>query len=264
MSDPFQSPLSSPRPPNPGSSGKPPSDPHTHELWCMVGFVDLVSSTRLWNTFGPRMNEAIVHHENNIQQVVEKHGGIIVKTIGDASMFVIEYTRMPSLERITQDAFRVGTDIQRITRTDTRLRFAAKHTHKSPTRFQVRVGMAFGLAVRRTVRIQSCQLHDYFGSVVNLASRMESKVCPVSPKGAFTLGFSLSFTKQFNRLEIHRRILEYWKKPGHKLEFAAYQKSNDAHLNYFTRSRRLLSIHHRDPLELKGAGDADTWTVHVQ
>jgi hypothetical protein len=206
------------------------------------------------------MVQAIAVHEENLRRVIEGfEGGLVVKTIGDATMFVVRFETTPTVSRVVSVARELGLALQKVTRLDRRLRFR-RANGTTPSRFHIRIGMAFGQAQMRSVRIQRCTMQDYLGSVVNLASRMESKVCPVTDRGAFSLGFFKTLVPTDLRPAFHKAVMGTLHTTSRSLSFSVY----DHHSQGTTppsRSSRLLTVYHRDVAELKGVGEADVWTL---
>lgn len=108
-----------------------------------VGFADMVGFTLLSQHLGDRELAAVVRRFEEISyDTVARSGGRVVKTIGDEVMFVTEDA---------EPAARIGVDLAEAYADDDLLS-------------DVRVGMAIGPVLVRD--------GDYFGPVVNLASRI--------------------------------------------------------------------------------------------
>lgn len=228
-------------------------------IWCMVGFVDLVGSTKMWNQCGSDMMNKVARLEQAIHTAVTRHGGMIVKTIGDASMFVREFPQPPTIPEMIACAKHLGTDIQQGIQKDKET-LCCRRKH-----FQVRIGMAFGRVSRRHVQIQECKVYDYYGSTVNLASRMESKVCPVSQHGSFTLGISDATMKELSpdtaavmAQHLHHEHVTY-------ATYRVIRSSSRRDPSELTcrRSQRLLCFYQRNVQDLKGAAPCHTWTLNL-
>jgi class 3 adenylate cyclase len=224
----------------------------TDDIWCIVGFVDLVGSTKMWNECGSDMLTQVGLLETVIEKVVTTHGGMIVKTIGDASMFVREFPqkKMPTIKAVQACVYKIGQGIQQAVTGNVTL--VCRHKP-----FQVRIGMAFGRVSRRQVHIQTCEVYDYYGSTVNLASRMESKV---SPPGSFTLGITDDTMKTLpsNTADMltHQPHVTY-------ARYRHQARRKSAAQWVCRRSQRLLCFQQRDVSELKGAAPCHTWTTDL-
>uniref|UniRef100_A0A6C0EKB1 Guanylate cyclase domain-containing protein n=1 Tax=viral metagenome TaxID=1070528 RepID=A0A6C0EKB1_9ZZZZ len=127
-----------------------------------IMFTDIASSSKLWKRYQDEMIHIIQRHEQLIMNLVRIHDGTVVKTIGDAVMAYFD--ELPS-------AVLSAISIQRTLR----------HTPIviGDERIHVRIGICCGEMFERRVMIQNCSLIDYYGSVVNTASRMESKISPI-------------------------------------------------------------------------------------
>lgn len=127
-------------------------------------FTDIVKSSKLWSNHPDKMSGAMDEHYYRIYSFVDTYNGIVVKTIGDAFMLFFDNF---------QDALFCMIEIQgdlkynpiRLSQTD---------------QINIRVGMCTGPANTKKVNYQGIELDDYFGTTVNIASRMESKVASIN------------------------------------------------------------------------------------
>lgn len=114
-----------------------------------VGFADLVDYTRSVRALTPaELAGAIGRFESSVGDVVTRYGGRVVKLIGDEVMFVID-----DPGRAAQMASALMEKL-----------------HSDPQLPQVRMGLAAGPVVSRH--------GDYYGDVVNLASRLAKAAAP--------------------------------------------------------------------------------------
>lgn len=120
-----------------------------------VLFTDIKGSTAYFEKYGDSAGLLMVHHTNTLLgQVVEKHGGKVIKTIGDAVM--------ASFEDHTE-AVAAAIEMQEAIVADTADKPEAR-------RVKIRIGLNFGLGFVKS--------NDVFGDVVNVASRVESAASP--------------------------------------------------------------------------------------
>ncbi|NOD86658.1 adenylate/guanylate cyclase domain-containing protein [Ruegeria sp. HKCCD6119] len=118
-------------------------------------FSDLEKSTALYESIGDASAYAlVVSHFEVMEKCVRKHGGIVVKTIGDAVMAAFSDG---------EAALQAAIDVQReITE------FNALNNHPD---LKLKIGIHEGTCVA----MRSDQGLDFFGSTVNLAARLQSK-----------------------------------------------------------------------------------------
>ena len=131
-------------------------------------FTDVKSSSKLWATHPKEMLKMLTKHENIIRSFAAKHKGVIIKTIGDAVMI-----SFPTLEHGVLCAIDVQKKLK-----DSPIKFS-----KSTDLLQIRIGVAYGPVQIKSIVVQNTKLKDIFGTTVNLASRMESKVSLVGGFG---------------------------------------------------------------------------------
>ena len=119
-------------------------------------FSDLTASTALYNREGDAFAfRMIIEHFDLLQQVIESHGGVIVKTIGDAIMasFLDDGA-----------AVRAAVEMQRAF-----MRFVVGHVGAEDV--QLKLGVFAGPCYAVTAN----GLLDYFGQTVNIAARLQGK-----------------------------------------------------------------------------------------
>lgn len=114
-------------------------------------FTDLKGSTALYNRLGTASAYAIVRdHFNLLQVLVARHGGGVVKTIGDAVM-----AGFPTAAAAAACALQIHSEL-------------AQFSEKTGHELVLKVGLHQGPCI--AVRAYDERL-DYFGSTVNLAAR---------------------------------------------------------------------------------------------
>jgi adenylate cyclase len=116
-------------------------------------FTDVVGSSKMWSEDPKTMDDQITKHFNLMDGLARKRGGFVVKTIGDA--FMIYFPK-------GEDSLIKAVE------------FAAE-VHNSE-QLPLRIGICTGKMRAKKCKVQNVELLDFFGDVVNTASRMESKV----------------------------------------------------------------------------------------
>jgi hypothetical protein len=116
---------------------------------CGVGFADLSGFTHLSHHLGlAELSQVLTVFEEQATETVQARGGRIVKFLGDAVMWV---------NAVPDDLARVAYDL-------------VNHPRAAMEGIDVRAGIAYGLVL--------AQDGDYFGTPVNLASRLVAKAEP--------------------------------------------------------------------------------------
>jgi len=123
-----------------------------------VMFTDVVGSSQMWSDDPMTMKENIDKHFNLINGIAKKYDGFVVKTIGDAFMIYFEESR-----NTLENAIECGLTIL------------------SAESLPLRVGICEGPMQEKSYVLQDATLRDFFSNVVNVASRMESRVA--DPEG---------------------------------------------------------------------------------
>ncbi len=130
-----------------------------------IVFTDIVGSSTLWKNHPKNMKNAVYSHDKMISKIVKKYKGSVVKTMGDSFMIYLKG------EHGYEKGIKIAFDIQ----------YSLNNKpiivdKKSDSKIILRIGLAQGPMNIHRVRFQGKRLRDYFGTTVNLASRMESKV----------------------------------------------------------------------------------------
>jgi hypothetical protein len=124
-----------------------------------IVFVDIVKSTELWKSKrDDYVLNSIEKLFKTIRKFARKNKGKVIKTIGDASLLF--FRGKSSLENSVDFALQLLTYI--IDSDD----------------LNVRIGVAYGYSIERNHTIQNCRVKDFYGTIVNIASRLESKISP--------------------------------------------------------------------------------------
>jgi class 3 adenylate cyclase len=116
-------------------------------------FTDVVGSSKMWSDDPKTMDTQLDKHFKLMDGLARKRGGFVVKTIGDAFMIYF-----PKSEKSLENAVEFAIEVIK------------------QEELSLRIGICSGKMTSKKCRIQNVELVDFFGDVVNTASRMESKV----------------------------------------------------------------------------------------
>lgn len=140
-------------------------------------FTDIKSSSILWKTHGvQKMVKILDAHDVRVREFAEEFQGTIIKTSGDSYMIVFPKW---------QDAFQFCLEFQ----------YNEYHhpLYIGKDTLKIRIGFCHGKVIEKHVLLQEQQMVDYFGTMVNKASRLESGVSDV---GHFAFGFDKQLSKE--------------------------------------------------------------------
>lgn len=143
----------------------------TEKKEATILFTDIQGSSQHWQEDPEGMSAALDKHIAQVTLLVEKYGGLVLKTIGDSFMILFENENL--LDTLLS-ACKFSTELQ------LDLMMASKLIGTKNGPLHIRIGIAAGPVESKEMKIQQCNIRDFFGSTVNLASRMESKVSPVN------------------------------------------------------------------------------------
>jgi len=144
--------------------------PKGHKVAIM--FTDVQNSTKLWNTNKKAMEKAIDAHHTTIRDIVSKHDGYEVKTIGDS--FMVAHDDPTVLLRI---ALECQKKLLTVAWPDEILQFEDASMLQEGTKLifrglRIRVGLHYGEA--NHLYDEVAKGYDYYGDTVNCAARLES------------------------------------------------------------------------------------------
>jgi hypothetical protein len=171
----------------------------------VILFNDIVDSTKLWANNGNKMYRELNRIKSIVNVLLKKCNGFIIKMIGDSFMIAFDDLL---------DSIKFTVKFQK------KLDTTKSLLEKTP---QFRTGIYYGMVNQNKMLIQKCLVKDFFGSVVNIASRLESKV---SDPGSIAIGI------KDNR--ILNNILDFLKKNKYNYEIIDYK--------HLCKSSRLKSI----------------------
>ena len=192
-----------------------------------IMFTDVVGSAKLWEEDPKSMEKNLDKHFKLVTDKAKNWGGMVVKTIGDAFMIYFKPTDNSLL-----DAINCGIDII------------------NEEEMNLRIGICYG----------DFKEKDYYGTVVNTASRLESKV---SDKPGCLSFSNIDELSQKQSVDILELIDNY--------RFEKIKYSDDCSedkKNIGKRSGRLLtdvSIEEcRSIQELKGISEITAFKVYIK
>jgi class 3 adenylate cyclase len=149
-------------------------------------FTDLVGSTKFYEVEGDTVAfTEVKEHFNKTYEVVQKHDGVIVKTIGDAVMAAFSHQ---------VDAVKAGIELQK---------YFSPTNPKTRLRLRVTLNTGSCLAVNLNSNI------DYFGNTVNLAAKIQA----VAGAG------EIAFTENVLKDPDLQKLIQDEKIPLEKLDF---------------------------------------------
>ena len=150
-----------------------------------VVFTDIQSSTELWAAMPGRMPEIVRMHHTLIRNLIKKHCCYEVKTVGDSFMVVVECPKraLAFALDLQKTLFMHDWGTERIDQIyasssaalpDGNEHAAAWDQHAQPcwNGLRVRVGIHYGMG--NIVFDPVTKGYDYYGTVVNVASRIEA------------------------------------------------------------------------------------------
>jgi hypothetical protein len=202
-----------------------------------IMFTDVVKSSELWAKDPELMEKRLDSHFNLVTDKAKNWGGLVVKTIGDAFMIYFEPT-----DNSLIDAINCAIDIV------------------NEEELDLRIGICYGEMKEKEYILQGAKLKDYFGNVVNTASRLEAKVADGPDCIAFSNIDDITQKQSADILE----LIENYK-------FDKIKYSDDCSTdneNIGKRSGRLLTNvdieECRNIQELKGVKDITAYKVYIK
>lgn len=124
-----------------------------------IVMMDVKGSSALWAEDAARMSRNLDKLYGTVSALVKSHKGVMIKTIGDAFMLAFD---------TVEAALRMALEFQ----------LAWRRTAAGKV-LVMRIGIAHGQVRTKNWAVQGCKnMTDYFGNTVNVASRLESHLCP--------------------------------------------------------------------------------------
>ena len=200
-------------------------------------FTDIKGSSELWKSSESEMFKNLNKLEKLISKISDNNNGLILKTIGDS--FMISFDKLI-------DAINFSIELQQ----EKPLKVKGKDIVN-------RIGFCSGQVYELETDRQGHKLLDYFGNVVNTASRMESKVSDVS-------GFAFAYIGKIeNKDEIDTLLEEKC-----KISVIDYKEKCSVKEDKRIRSGRLLLDSHKHLCEhlseLKGVDETTAYKCNLK
>lgn len=171
-------------------------------------FTDIKGSSDLWSGSEDKMFKALDIHEKQMEKLTDKYNGVIIKSIGDSYMIAFD-----TLEEGVDMATELQEDLK------------SKPIKVGSKKIELRIGICGGDVYKKETTRQGKSMTDYFGNVVNTASRMESKVSEVG-------GIAFAYIGKNEKLELD----------DYKVDAIAFNE--DCRVDKRSRSSRLLTDTH--------------------
>lgn len=185
----------------------------------VILFNDIKGSSKLWKDYDDKiMHNIILRSIKIVKRFTKKYNGTIIKFIGDS--FNIAFNDI-------EDAINFSLDFY--------LYLNKKPLSISNTdKIEFRTGISYGEVTEINYNLNNCKITDYYGNIVNTASRMESKVSSVN-------GLAIGIYK-FNKNEIDDiiKIINSNKKYSENWSIETKYFTNKCNINRQKRSMKLL------------------------
>ena len=187
-----------------------------HTIEKVILFNDIIGSTKQWNKYGNRMLKEIERVTTIVNNLLKKTNGVLIKMVGDSYMIAFD-------ELLDSIVFAVKFD-DKLNNTKSLL----------DKRLLFRTGIYYGKVIEKHMKIQKCIMKDFFGSVVKIASRLESKV---SDENSIAIGIKTH--------KILTDVLNFLKDKKYKYEIIDFEKTCKKHIqnNNITSKKFLASRH---------------------
>jgi len=189
-------------------------------------FTDIVGSSELWKSSENAMFKNLNKLEERVTKITNKYNGLILKSneLLDAINFTIELQKEKPLKVKSKEIL-------------------------------LRIGICSGKVYELETERQGHKLLDYFGNVVNTASRMESKVSEIE-------GFAFSYFGKLDNKDEIDKLLEK------ECEIEIIDFKEKCNKNDRVRSERLLTDSHKflceSLTELKGVDEVTAYKCEMK
>ena len=197
-------------------------------------FNDIKGSSRLWKLYDNKMYSTLKSCIKLTKSILYKYNGVIVKFVGDS--FNISFDTL-------KDAILFTLEFN--------LKLKNKPLYlneKKKDKIEFRTGICYGQVKKIIFNINDCDLIDYFGNIVNTASRMESKVSLVNGLAIGIINYNQNEIDNIIDIISNKKYTKYW-------DYEVKYYTDKCNINRNKRSMKLLhdkSIYCDDIKNLKG------------
>ena len=159
----------------------------------IIIFTDIAGSSKLWNKYKNNFYKKLRELNRIIETKIKKYNGMIVKLIGDSHMIFFD-------DKNILNSLNFVFELQ--------MTIFNKKLNINGDKIQIRMGYSYGEMNKYINKVQSCNLIDFYGNNVNMASRLESLI---SSKGGIAIHCN-EFEKYFKDLrpELKEFIKKYY------------------------------------------------------
>ena len=173
------------------------------------------------------MFNALLKHNDIIEDAIINHKGLVVKNLGDSYMAYFDSI---------SNAIECAIFIQK-----------QPVINVAEDRICIRIGLACGRLYQKEYKIQNCKLVDFFGHTVNVAARLEANVSPIGG-----IAFSI-IGKQVLSKEL-KNLIESKNFKIKPTEFKSFCKKKISNSPIYGNECRLTS-------DIKGVGDLQAFLL---
>jgi len=135
----------------------------------VIIFTDISGSSKLWNKYKNKFYKKLQKLNNIIETKIKKYNGMVVKLIGDSHMIFFD-------DKNILNSLNFVFELQKY--------LYEKNFNINGEKIQIRIGYSYGEMNKIIQKVQKCNLIDFYGNTVNVASRLESLI---STKGGIAI-----------------------------------------------------------------------------
>ena len=135
----------------------------------VIIFTDISGSSKLWNKYKNKFYEKLKKLNKIIETRIKKYNGMVVKLIGDSHMIFFD-------DKNILNSLNFVFELQKY--------LYEKNFNINGDKIQIRIGYSYGEMNKIIQKVQKCNLIDFYGNTINVASRLESLI---STKGGIAI-----------------------------------------------------------------------------